>query len=78
MSLLHIDRQVDARGLSCPMPIVLTARAVKSMSSGTVLEVVTTDPGSVADFEAWSAATGHQLVDHRVVDREFRFTLRIR
>ena len=78
MSLLHIDRQVDARVLSCPMPIVLTARAVKTMASGTVLEVVATDRGSVADFEAWSAATGHQLLGHQDVDGELRFTLRVK
>ncbi len=50
---------VDARGLNCPMPIVKTAQAVKTLASGQVIEVLATDPGAVKDFAAWSKATGN-------------------
>jgi tRNA 2-thiouridine synthesizing protein A len=67
---------VDARGLSCPMPIVKTAIAIKSLASGQVLEVLATDPGSVRDFAAWSKTTGNELIETDEQDRVFRFVLR--
>jgi tRNA 2-thiouridine synthesizing protein A len=54
---------LDARGLKCPMPIVRTAQQIKEMASGQLLEVLATDPGAVADFAAWSRATGHAIVE---------------
>jgi tRNA 2-thiouridine synthesizing protein A len=75
MTLL-ITQQVDARGLSCPMPIVKTAQAMKSISSGSLLEVLATDPGSVKDFEAWSRTTGNELVERSVEGAVYRFVLR--
>jgi tRNA 2-thiouridine synthesizing protein A len=75
MTLL-ITQQVDARGLSCPMPIVKTAQAMKSISSGSLLEVLATDPGSVKDFEAWSRTTGNELVERYVEGAVYRFVLR--
>jgi tRNA 2-thiouridine synthesizing protein A len=68
--------KVDARGLSCPMPIVKTAQAVRSLASGTLVEVLATDPGSVKDFNAWSRTTGHELVELSVDVGIFRFVLR--
>jgi len=53
---------VDARGLSCPMPIVKTATLVRTLASGKVIEVLATDPGSVKDFAAWSKVTGNEIV----------------
>ena len=68
--------QVDARGLACPMPIVKTAQAIATMSSGELLEVLATDPGSTKDFVAWSRTTGHALVEQDEEGGVFRFLLR--
>lgn len=73
---LQITHQVDARGLSCPMPIVKTAQAIKTLAPGSLLEVLATDPGSVKDFAAWSRTTGNELVEHSVDDGVYRFVLR--
>jgi tRNA 2-thiouridine synthesizing protein A len=59
MSVLDIAAQVDARGLSCPMPIVKTALATKSLAPGSLVEVLATDPGSQKDFVAWCRSTGN-------------------
>lgn len=67
---------VDARGLKCPMPIVRTAQAMKNVEQGRLLEVLSTDPGSVADFAAWSRSTGNELVESSVDDGVYRFVLR--
>jgi tRNA 2-thiouridine synthesizing protein A len=69
-------QRVDARGLSCPMPIVKTAQAIKSVAPGSLIEVLATDPGSVKDFAAWARTTGHELVEQSVDDGIFRFVLR--
>jgi tRNA 2-thiouridine synthesizing protein A len=76
MTTLEITQQVDARGLSCPMPIVRTAQAVKPLPAGALVEVLATDPGSVKDFAAWSRSTGHQLVEQSVDGGVFRFVIR--
>ncbi|MGH2511467.1 MAG: sulfurtransferase TusA family protein [Candidatus Limnocylindrales bacterium] len=76
MTVLEIQQRVDARGLSCPMPIVKTAQAVKTAASGALIEVLATDPGSVKDFAAWSRTTGHELVEQSVADGVFRFVVR--
>lgn len=73
---LQIIQQVDARGLSCPMPIVKTARAMKLIASGSLVEVLATDPGSVKDFGAWSRTTGNELVEQSFEDGVYRFVLR--
>jgi tRNA 2-thiouridine synthesizing protein A len=73
---LETLQQVDARGLSCPMPIVKTAQAMKSIPSGSLVEVLATDPGSVKDFAAWSRTTGNELVEQSVDDGVYRFVLR--
>jgi tRNA 2-thiouridine synthesizing protein A len=67
---------VDARALSCPMPIVKTAQAMKAIPSGTLLEVLATDPGSLKDFAAWSRTTGNELVEQSVDEGVYRFVLR--
>lgn len=71
-----IAQRVDARGLSCPLPIVRTALAIRTMSPGELIEVLATDPGSTKDFTAWAKTTGHQLVDSSVSDGVYRFLLR--
>ena len=73
---LQILEHVDARGLSCPMPIVKTAQAIKTIPSGSLVEVLATDPGSVKDFAAWSRTTGNDIVEQSADGGVFRFVLR--
>ncbi len=76
MQTVEITQTVDAKGLSCPMPIVRTAQAMKALPSGAVLEVLATDPGSVKDVGAWCRATGHELVEQTQDGPVFRFIIR--
>jgi tRNA 2-thiouridine synthesizing protein A len=76
MTMLTIETRVDARGLSCPMPIVKTAQAIKTVASGGLIEVLATDPGSVKDFAAWSRTTGNELVAQSVDGGIYCFVLR--
>ena len=71
-----IAQKVDARGLSCPMPIVKTAQAIKTVASGQLIEILATDAGSVKDFAAWSRTTGHELVEQSVDGDVYRFVVR--
>ncbi|HKO32910.1 MAG TPA: sulfurtransferase TusA family protein [Candidatus Limnocylindria bacterium] len=73
---MQITQTVDARGLSCPMPIVKTAQAIKTVTSGGLMEVLATDPGSVKDFAAWSRSTGNEIVEQSADGGVFRFVLR--
>ncbi|MDA8201196.1 MAG: sulfurtransferase TusA family protein [Chloroflexi bacterium] len=75
MTDLEIAQRVDAKGLSCPMPIVKTAQAIKGLSSGQLLEVLATDAGSVKDFEAWAKSTGNPLVGSSAEGGVYRFVL---
>jgi tRNA 2-thiouridine synthesizing protein A len=68
--------QVDARGLSCPMPIVRTAQAVKLLAPGAIFEVLATDPGSQKDFAAWCRSTGHELLEQTTDGPVYRFVIR--
>jgi tRNA 2-thiouridine synthesizing protein A len=58
------DKVLDAKGLNCPLPILKSKKALKDMAAGQILEVLSTDPGSVADFQAFSRTTGNELVEH--------------
>lgn len=60
--MIQTNKTIDCKGLACPMPIVKTKKAVDEMLPGHVLEVVATDPGSVADLKAWAERTGNQFV----------------
>ncbi len=73
---MDIKLKVDASGKSCPMPIVMTAQAMKTVAPGELVEVIATDPGSVKDFDAWSKSTGHALVEQGSAAGQFRFVLR--
>jgi tRNA 2-thiouridine synthesizing protein A len=70
------DKEIDTRGLNCPLPILRTKKALADVQSGQVLKVVATDPGSVKDFETFSKQTGHTLVSHSEADGEFTFLMR--
>jgi tRNA 2-thiouridine synthesizing protein A len=76
MSTEEIAQVVDAKGLSCPMPIVKTAQAIKGLASGQLLEVLATDAGSVKDFAAWAKSTGNLMVEQTAEGGVYRFVLR--
>lgn len=67
---------LDLKGLSCPLPIVKTAKAVKELLPGDVIEAVATDPGSAPDFVAWCRATGNELLEQSEQDGVYRFVIR--
>jgi tRNA 2-thiouridine synthesizing protein A len=73
--IVEVDQRIDARGLSCPMPIVKTAQAMKTMTAGQVLEVLATDPGSLKDFAAWSKSTGNDLLETTSDGAVYRFVI---
>ncbi len=75
---VHIDRELDARGLNCPLPILRTKKSLNDMIPGQVLKVVATDPGSVRDFQAFSKQTGNQLLSSTEDKGEFLFLMRKR
>jgi tRNA 2-thiouridine synthesizing protein A len=58
------DKTLDTKGLSCPLPILKTKKAISELPAGATLEVFATDPGALPDFEAFSAATGNALLEH--------------
>ncbi len=58
------DKVLDAKGLNCPLPILKAKKALKEIDAGQTLQVLSTDPGSVADFQAFSRTTGNELVEH--------------
>lgn len=76
MTAEQIALTVDAKGLSCPMPIVKTAQAVKQVASGALIEVLATDPGSTKDFDAWARSTGNALIESSAEGGVFRFVFR--
>jgi tRNA 2-thiouridine synthesizing protein A len=75
---MQIAKSLDLKGLSCPLPIVKTAQAIKELSSGDLIEALATDPGSVADFDAWCKSTGNELVERGEDDGVYRFVIRKR
>ncbi|HMN22772.1 MAG TPA: sulfurtransferase TusA family protein [Ottowia sp.] len=75
---MEIAKEVDARGLNCPLPILKAKKALASMASGELLRVVCTDPGSVRDFEAFARQTGNELVEQQTVGEELVHVLRRR
>jgi tRNA 2-thiouridine synthesizing protein A len=76
MPVLEISQTIDARGLSCPMPIVKTAQAVKNLPSGGAIELLATDAGSIKDVAAWCRATGNELIAQTSDGAVFRFVIR--
>jgi tRNA 2-thiouridine synthesizing protein A len=72
------DREVDARGLNCPLPILRTKKALNDMQSGQLIRITATDPASVRDFQAFAKQTGNELVGHGEEGGAFWFLLRRR
>jgi TusA-related sulfurtransferase len=75
---MNIDKEIDTRGLNCPLPILKAKKSLADMLSGQLLKVVATDPGSVRDFQAFAKQTGNQLVEQQTVGEEFIHVLRRR
>ena len=73
-----IDKELDARGLNCPLPILKAKKSLSDMESGQLLRVLATDPGSVRDFQAFSKQTGNELVQQQNVGTIFMHILRRR
>ena len=67
---MNFDKELDTRGLNCPLPILRTKKALTDLASGQVLKVVATDPGAVKDFQTFSRQTGHELVSHAEANKE--------
>ena len=76
MPVVEITQMVDARGLSCPMPIVKTAQAMKPLPSGSVVELLATDAGSIKDVAAWCRITGNELIEQTSDGAVYRFVIR--
>jgi tRNA 2-thiouridine synthesizing protein A len=74
--VVNFDKELDARGLSCPLPILKTKKSLNELASGQVLKVVATDPGAVKDFDAFANQTGHTLLSSTAEDKLFVFLLR--
>ncbi|MFM2112766.1 MAG: hypothetical protein RLZZ271_1426 [Pseudomonadota bacterium] len=75
---MEIAKELDARGLNCPLPILKAKKALTEMTSGQLLRVVATDAGSVRDFQAFAKQTGNELVDQKTEGPEFTHVLRRR
>ena len=75
---MNFDKEIDTRGLNCPLPILRTKKTLAEMTSGQVLKVLATDPGSVKDFEAFSRQTGNELLSQSETSGEFIFFMKKR
>lgn len=75
---MDIHKEIDTRGLNCPLPILKAKKALTDMLSGQLLKVVATDPGSTRDFQAFAKQTGNELVDQQAQGGEFIHVLRRR
>ena len=71
-----VDHTLDAKGLNCPLPILKARKALKEVPAGGILEILATDPGAVADFQAFCRQTGNELVEHSVDDKVYRFLIK--
>ena len=75
---MQIDKELDARGLNCPLPILKAKKALADLQSGQTLRVVSTDPGSVRDFQAFAKQTGNELLEQQTVGTDFIHVMRRR
>lgn len=73
---MNFDKELDARGLNCPLPILRAKKALTDMQAGQVLKILSTDPGSVKDFQAFAKQTGHQLLSQSEGNKEYIFFLK--
>ena len=76
METTHFDKELDARGLNCPLPILRAKKSLTELQSGQVLKIIATDPGSVKDFEAFAKQTGNELLSSSEANKEFTFFMK--
>jgi len=76
MSEFNVTKTLDTSGLSCPLPIVKTKKALKDIEVGDILEMISTDAGSIPDMEAWARQTGHELLESNDEGNTFRFFIK--
>ena len=76
MATTPFDKDLDVRGLNCPLPILRAKKALTELKSGKVLRVLATDPGSVKDFQAFARQTGNELLGHEEADKVFTFFMK--
>jgi tRNA 2-thiouridine synthesizing protein A len=74
--MADFDQELDASGLNCPLPILRAKKTLNAMSSGQVLHVVATDPGSVKDFDAFAKQTGNELMESKEEGGKFHFLIK--
>lgn len=74
----EVDRELDTRGLNCPLPILKAKKSLNEMTSGQLLRVVSTDPGSIRDFQAFARQTGNELMGQETVGSDFIHVLKRR
>jgi tRNA 2-thiouridine synthesizing protein A len=75
---MDVHKELDTRGLNCPLPILKAKKALADMTSGQILKVVATDPGSMRDFQAFARQTGNELLDQQTQNTEYIHFLRRR
>jgi tRNA 2-thiouridine synthesizing protein A len=75
---MNTDKEIDTRGLNCPLPILKAKKALSDMESGQLLKVVSTDAGSIRDFQAFAKQTGNELVEQQTVGDEYIHIMRRR
>lgn len=75
IEIMDFDKELDARDLNCPLPILKAKKALAELQSGEVLRIMATDPGSVRDFQAFAKQTGNTLLSHVQHGREFIFLM---
>ncbi len=73
---MQFDRELDVKGLNCPLPILRTKKALSEMATGQVLRVLATDPSAAKDFQAFAKQTGNQLLSNTELDQVFEFFFR--
>lgn len=76
MTTITADIVLDCSGMLCPLPVVKTMKAIKSMEVGQVLKMISTDPGAPPDMQAWSRQTGNDLLEHTEADGKYIFYIK--
>lgn len=75
---MNCDKELDVRGLNCPLPILRTKKSLVDMISGQVLKIMATDPGAVIDFQVFAEQTGNELLSLSEAEGEFTFYMKKR
>lgn len=73
---MNFDKELDAKGLNCPLPILRCKKSLNDMTTGQVLKIIATDPGAIKDFEAFAKQTGNELLSSAQAGAEFTFFMK--